>query len=48
MTTPMDRGFGSDPFRRMEREKLRRKVGLLVSDEDARDIEAPILPQDGE
>ena len=45
MTTPMDRDFGDDPFRKMERRKIEKKLG-----HDRRraglDIEDPIVPED--
>ena len=31
MITPMDRGFGDDVFRKMERAKLKRYLGIPVS-----------------
>jgi hypothetical protein len=43
MTSPFDRDFGEDPFRRMERLKALRRAGLPVEDTDCRDIEAPIV-----
>jgi hypothetical protein len=42
MTSPFDRDFLEDPFRRMERLKAARRAGLPVEEADCRDIEAPI------
>ena len=43
MKSPMDRGFGDDPFRRMERKKALRSAGLPDFYEDTSDIEDPII-----
>jgi len=45
MLTPMDRDFGDDPFRNMERKKAARKAGIPELTEETPDIEEPIVPR---
>ena len=45
MTTPMDRDFGDDPFRRMERKKAAARLGWPAEDEPEPDIEDPIIAE---
>ena len=45
MATPMDRYGREDPFRRMEKLKLARKMGVRCPEEDDGDIEAPITAE---
>ena len=42
MPTPMDRGFGDDGFRKMQRMKMARDAGLPLP-EQSDDIEEPIV-----
>jgi len=41
----MDRDFGDDPFRKMERKKAARKAGIPELTEETPDIEEPIVPR---
>lgn len=43
MPTSMDRDFGDDPFRKMERKKAARKAGIPELTEETSDIEDPIV-----
>ena len=44
MATPMDRDFGEDAFRRMERRKMAQMAGIPFDEGSQPDIEAPISP----
>ena len=43
MLTPMDRGFGDDCFRRMERRKMAKEAGLPLPDKETDDFEDAIV-----
>ena len=46
MANPMDREFGEDdPFRRMERLKLARRLGVRCSEQDSANVETPICAE---
>jgi len=41
----MDRDFGDDPFRKMERKKAARMAGIPILTEETMNIEDPIVPR---
>ena len=43
MLSPMDRGFGDDVFRKMERKKMAKKIGMPLLHDNTREIEEPYL-----
>jgi len=43
MLSPMDREFGDDVFRKMERKKMAKKIGMPLLHDNTREIEEPYL-----